>query len=238
MMKTMMMVMITIVTAPSCPCRGWQKSPWEQIRICVCQRWCLWPVYLYFYWYLCLFVSFRDDACQLSHTLESVKFQEKHKVKVQNSLRYWGKHWFFGKIVVESNESGCWPQADGSRMEERRIQLLPWRRQGNLRGRRQRAQGFPSCISRITFTFWTRLCSTFTFWDKWTFTFFSAAYLTPSAAISCMLSMDPWGNCGADPTSMTVRELIIRLIVSTFTRFVTSSTGTCLNIWVLGDVEW
>ena len=237
-MITMIMVMMTLVTAPSCPCREWQRSPLEQIRICVCPRWCLWPVDLYFYWNLCLFVSFRDDARQLSHTLESVKFQEKHKVKVQNSLRYWGKHWFFGKIVVESNESGCWPQADGSRMEERRIQLLPWRRQGNLRGRRPRAQGFPSCISRITFTFWPRLCSTFTFWDKWTFTFFSAAYLTPSAAISCMLSMDPWGNCGADPTSMTVRELIIRLIVSTFTRFVTSSTGTCLNIWVLGDVEW
>ena len=45
-----------------------------------------------------------------------------------------------------------------------------------------------------------------------------------------MLSMDPWGNWGADPTSMTVRELIILLIVSTFTLFVTSSTGTCLNI--------
>ena len=42
--------------------------------------------------------------------------------------------------------------------------------------------------------------------------------------------MDPWGNWGAEPTSMTVRELTILLIVSTFTLFVTSSTGTCLDI--------
>ena len=45
--------------------------------------------------------------------------------------------------------------------------------------------------------------------------------LSPSWAISLMGSMEPWANCGADPTNMAVWLLTILSIAATSTRCVT-----------------
>ena len=41
------------------------------------------------------------------------------------------------------------------------------------------------------------------------------SHLRPSAAISPIPSMEPWGNWGAEPTSIAVLEVIMLLITST-----------------------
>ena len=117
------------------------------------------------------------------------------------------------------------PQVSGSQREEQRSRPPPWKQQESHQDKRPRERECPSYIFGVKVFFyklglviWNMspiLLYMYTQCNE-SILFEDPLHLTPRAAISWMSSMEPWGNWGAEPTSITVFELSIRIVERVF----------------------